>query len=235
MIRRLHHKVLSATWDACHALGLRWFSPRSVFTHIYRNRTWGERESVSGPGSELAETVTLRAELPRLLTRLGVRTLLDAPCGDYNWMRHTALDLDEYIGAEVVRELTEANSAAHASAQRPVRRFITADITRDPLPRVDAILCRDCLVHLSLAHIAAAIENFRRSGSTFLLTTTFPGGVDANRDIATGQWRRLDLRLPPFNFPEPVAIFNENTAEGGREKSLAAWRISDLPRPAPPG
>ena len=41
-------------------------------------------------------------------------------------------------------------------------QLLLADITRDPLPRADAILCRDCLVHLSFANIAAAVDQFQR-------------------------------------------------------------------------
>ena len=61
------------------------------------------------------------------------------------------------------------------------------DITRDRLPRVDLILCRDVLPHLSFADIARAVDNFKRSGATWLLTNTF---VDRprNDDIPTGAW-----------------------------------------------
>jgi hypothetical protein len=52
----------------------------AVFDHFYRTNAWGMEESVSGPGSTLSYTAKLRAELPRLVHALGVRTLLDAPC-----------------------------------------------------------------------------------------------------------------------------------------------------------
>jgi hypothetical protein len=44
----------------------------------------------------------------------------------------------------------------------PGREFLHLDITTDRLPKVDAILCRDCLVHCSFRQIAAAVRNFRR-------------------------------------------------------------------------
>jgi hypothetical protein len=97
---------------------------------------------------------------------------------------------------------------------------------------VDLILCRDCLVHLSLADIDAALKNIARSGSTYLAATTFPGrGV--NPDIKTGGWRPLDLQAHPFYFPEPLAIINEQCTEAAglyADKSLAVWRVIDLPQ-----
>src|SRR6185312_15131601 len=54
----------------------------SVFEQIYTRNTWQSSESRSGPGSTLERTEILRRELPPMLARLGVRTLVDAPCGD---------------------------------------------------------------------------------------------------------------------------------------------------------
>jgi hypothetical protein len=44
----------------------------------------------------------------------------------------------------------------------------------DALPPCGAILCRDCLVHLSFGNIERAVANFRRSGAVWLIATTFP-------------------------------------------------------------
>jgi hypothetical protein len=63
---------------------------KEVFTHHYQQNEWGDQESISGPGSTLEYTANLRAKLPELCERLGVRPLLDAPCGDFNWVREIA-------------------------------------------------------------------------------------------------------------------------------------------------
>ncbi|WP_448900759.1 hypothetical protein, partial [Escherichia coli] len=52
------------------------------FQRIHDTNLWGAAESVSGLGSEIDATATLRAELPALLRRLEATSLLDAPCGD---------------------------------------------------------------------------------------------------------------------------------------------------------
>ncbi len=64
---------------------------REIFAKAYDTYQWGSQESRSGQGSELAATENLRAYLPELFERLNVRTFLDAPCGDWNWMREVDL------------------------------------------------------------------------------------------------------------------------------------------------
>ncbi len=144
-------------------------SLRERFQRIHDTNLWGAAESVSGLGSEIDATAVLRAELPALLRRLGVRTLLDAPCGDGGWIASADLGV-RVTGVDVVPDLI----AALQRRGDVDRDYLLADITCDPLPAADAILCRDCLVHFSFANIARAVENFRRSGATWLITTTFP-------------------------------------------------------------
>ena len=192
---------------------------------IYRSHNTG---SVSGPGSTLGQTQELRARLPMLLESLGAGSLLDAPCGDFNWMQHVDLRAIDYIGVDVFAEVIADNQGRHASARR---RFRRADIVRDRLPRADAILCRDLLPHLSFADVKQVLHNFRDSGATWLLTTTFTNDRP-NVDTAGCAWRTLNLTLPPFNFPAPARLINEKCTENGgiyRDKCLGVWKLGELP------
>jgi hypothetical protein len=199
------------------------------FRHIHRTNLWGAAGSVSGLGSESDATANLRQQLPRLLQRLGAASLLDAPCGDCGWILELGIDLI-YTGIDIVPDLID-DLRRRAERQRTPRTYLLADITRDPLPRADVILCRDCLVHLSFSNIAAALANFRRSGSEWLVTTTFPE-LTANIDCEDGDWRALNFALAPFNWPPPVDLLVEGCTEGGggwADKSLATWQIAQLP------
>jgi hypothetical protein len=185
-------------------------------------------ESASGPGSSLEQTREIRERLPLALAHLGVRSLLDVPCGDFNWMRHVRLGTLDYVGVDVQRDHAALNQAMHGSARQ---RFVRADVLRDALPAAEAILCRDLLPHLSYAEIAAALHNFRRSGATWLITTTFTR-PRPNHDTSGGHWRTLSLHLPPFSFPAPLLTITEKCTEGGGaygDKSLCVWRLADLP------
>lgn len=197
-----------------------------IFHEIYAHNVWGSEVSRSGTGSDLQQTAVIREALPKILKEFSAQTMLDIPCGDYHWMKMIELDVD-YIGADVVTDIIAANSALYSDDRR---RFQTVDIANDDLPRVDVVFCRDLLVHFSYADALRAIANLKRSGSTYLLTTTFTNRT-SNVNIETGQWRALNLELPPFDFPRPVRLINENCTEWGTDwadKSLGLWRLADL-------
>jgi SAM-dependent methyltransferase len=198
---------------------------RSVFRSIYLGDMWG---SGSGGGSTLEQTEAVRDQLPKVAEELRVRSVLDAPCGDYRWMSQVDWDLESYVGVDIVPELIERNRAQYA---REGVQFVVADITRHRLPRADLVLVRDCFVHMSLGEIAQALRTLKASGSTYLLTTIYPGAVKRNRNIMSGWWRALDFERPPFNFPAPARVIDEETTDAfdRREKSLGLWRFEDLP------
>ncbi|MGZ0146849.1 class I SAM-dependent methyltransferase [Kribbella sp. WER1] len=212
--------------------GLRWrvTSRQAVFTKIYDSATWGSAESGSGTGSELRATDNVRAQLPDLLERLHATSLLDAPCGDFNWMRHVELPVEQYYGVDIVEGVIAENRRLYADDRRS---FAVGDLTEAELPHADVILCRDCLVHVSYADAALILENFRRTGATWLLLNTYPE-VERNRNQFTGSnWRQLNFGLPPFGFPDPV----ESMADGGDvdPSRLALWKLPDLPAVQPNG
>ena len=105
------------------------------------------------------------------------------------------------------------------------------NLAESELPKVDLIFSRDCLVHLSFKDALKIIENFKRSGSKYLLTTTFKGRTK-NEDLGTGFWRPLNKQLAPFNFPEPIHLINEGCSEEGNmfeDKCLGLWLLQDIP------
>jgi SAM-dependent methyltransferase len=202
-------------------------SHKDIFSNIYRDKSWGGDESASGPGSTRARAETFVPDVIALLKSLNIRTLLDAPCGDFNWAGAVADAVESYVGVDVVPELIAANAQSAGGGAGAPLRFLCADLTRDPLPRADLILCRDCLVHFSFADIRAALRNFRRSGATWLLTTTFIDPNRRNENIRSGGWRPLNLEQPPFRFPPPVALIDERCEHSGgvcRDKRLGLWR-----------
>jgi SAM-dependent methyltransferase len=194
------------------------------FRLIHETNLWGAETSTSGVGSEHGATAAIRRRIPALLAEVGAQSLLDVPCGDGQWMAQLDLGAVSYLGADIVPALV----AQLAAAAAPGRRYLVADLTCDPLPRCDLILCRDCLVHLSFANIGRAIANFKRSGARFLLTTTFTD-IAANEDVEDGDWRVLNFTRPPFGWPAPEALINEDCLEmdgAYGDKSLGLWRLS---------
>jgi len=228
MTDRRYSVPFDPDYFARRAAGGQLFDRVEAFRHAYRTNLWAGPDSRSGPGSGLEQTGALRTELPSLLRRHRARSMLDLPCGDWRWMATVPLSGIEYTGGDLLEELVVQ---CHRDYAGPHRSFLRLDLTTSSLPAADLLLCRDCLVHLSIEDIRLALANIRRSDITWLLTTTFPGET-VNRDIVTGDWRPLNFQIPPFNFPEPLELIDERCTEGaGRfsDKSLGLWRVRDLP------
>ena len=200
---------------------------RWIFNTYYTRNRWGDPESKSGSGSNLAQTAFVRAELPGLFSRWGITSVLDVPCGDGYWWKHTNHGLTHYVGADVVPTMIKSLQRENTDS---AAEYMCADVVKDPLPRADAIFCRDLLVHFADPLVLKACRNLKASGAKYLITTTFPGRQ--NQGIETGQWRPINLEAAPFNFPAPLEVLNERCTEGDgafSDKSLALWRLDDLP------
>lgn len=201
---------------------------RDKFSKIYSDNIFGGKESRSGEGSSMEQTTEIRRELPLLVREFGIESFMDAPCGDFFWMKEVDLGVKRYVGVDIVEALVEKDQQQYG---REGRSFQCLNLAEDSLPQVDLIFCRDCLVHLTFADAQKVIENFRKSGSKYLLTTSFTR-MDCNDDLdLTGIWRPLNLQLPPFNFPEPLKLINENCPDcNGQfsDKHLCLWLLDDI-------
>lgn len=186
-------------------------------------------ESVSGTGSTLEATKTIVEKLPGILKQLDIRSIFDIPCGDFNFMSRVNMPLTTYLGADIVEENIIQNTWKYTRNGQN-RSFIVRDITTDPLPCVDLIFCRDCLVHFSDEDVWKALKNIMASGSKYLMTTCFIDRRE-NFDIKTGGWRTLNLEQAPFNFPAPLGLLNEDCPEQAGifgDKCLSLWKVEDL-------
>lgn len=199
---------------------------QTVFTDIYDTRAWHSKESISGIGSELSQTKQLINELPFLFKKYNIQSVLDIPCGDFNWMQHVNRSDITYIGADIVEPLIESNKIKY-----PDIDFRHLDLTKSELPHVDLIIARDVLVHLTYDTIVLALENIIKSGCKYLLTTSFTG-MDTNRDLSRdGDWRPLNLLVQPFKL-KPIYLINEDCTEGENnqhnDKCLVLFEVSRL-------
>lgn len=73
-----------------------------VFSDIFKSNDWNNDESVSGVGSSLSNTKTIIIKLPLLFEKYQIKSVLDAPCGDFNWMQNVNKSRINYIGGDIV-------------------------------------------------------------------------------------------------------------------------------------
>lgn len=228
MIKNILNKILHYFKKIIIAVFCKDSYAKAKFKRIYAENKWKSTESVSGVGSELRNTVEIRKQLPEFLKKLKVKTLLDAPCGDFNWMNHVKLPKVNYIGGDIVAEIIKTNNVKFSDK---TKSFIILDITKDTLPSADIMLNRDCLVHLSFQDINKFLINLKNSKIKYILTTTFTKHTQ-NKDIITGSWRPLNLALSPFLFTKPLLVIDEKCQENQglfADKSLALYNVQDLP------
>jgi hypothetical protein len=198
------------------------------FDKVFKENLFEGKDSVSGAGSTLDQTVVLREQLPEILKILKTKNLLDIPCGDFNWMQNVELNDIKYVGADIVEDLVIRNNNLFKNKNR---LFVKADLVNGPLPEADTIFCRDCLVHLNFKQCFRAIKTIKLSGARYLLTTTFSERHD-NVDLNAGIWRTLNLQVSPFNFPNPEYLINEKCTEADckfSDKCIGVWEINNLP------
>jgi len=198
-------------------------SHEKIFSDIWKNNSWQGVESRSGPSSSLARTEGIRNELPRLISKLDVRVLLDAPCGDFYWMQEVATACSEtkFIGLDIVPDLVAANRESFSHLKNV--SFTQADLIEHALPSADLMLARDFIFHLSYEDTAKFFRNFLRSGIPFLLTTTHIPGRWQNTDIPTGSWRWMDLLTAPYSFPKPQSFIPD-----GSDRLLALFSRNEV-------
>lgn len=197
-----------------------------VFEEIYDHRKWGDGVNVplSGPGSSMEYTATLRATLPFLIQKFKIETILDAGCGDMTWMQHVPLpDNVYYHGVDIVESVIEKNKAL----ERPNFSFSVGDIVEDKMERADLVICRDVLFHLSNKSIGNFLSNFLDSDSDYLLTTSHTG-ILRNEDIADGGFRYLNLRAPPFHLPARELWSVKDYIEGYPVRTLDIWTCEQI-------
>lgn len=208
-------------------LNLNLRSRERIFSGYYTSNKWKDAHSRSGEGSNLEVTAALRAALPGLFAQYSIKSVVDVPCGDFFWMKQVDLSAVDYTGGDIVQAMIDDNNAQY---KKENIRFQFIDLCESVPPRGDLFICRDALVHMSFKDAQKALRNIKASGSKYLFTTTFTNRTE-NIDIATGMWRTLNFSLPPFNFPAPLFLLDEqyNRQEGRyADKHMALWRLDDL-------
>ena len=180
-------------------------SKEKRFELIYKKNFWSSKETSSGLGSELKNTINLRKELSAIINEYKFRRILDAPCGDFNWIKDLITKNIHYTGCDIVEDIIKDNNSKYKNINT---KFVKLDITNDKLPDADLMICRDCLIHLSFESTKLFLDNFKKSKIDYILLTSYElkdnKSSFINKDIPDGEFREINMLEEPFNLPEPV-------------------------------
>lgn len=175
------------------------------FDRIYLNNEWG---CGSGEGSLPVHTSSYVRFLESFIRKNNIKSVVDAGCGDWQFSRLVDWGDTSYIGYDVVESVVREDTKKYASNRI---KFIHYSGNPHELPSADLLICKDVLQHLPNASVSAFLGELNKYRCCLLTNCVNPRGVTVNQDISTGEFRYLDLRLPPFNLvARQVFTFQKN-------------------------
>lgn len=207
---------------------------KEIFTSIYNNFGFGSEESRSGPGSTLEETKLIREKLVELINEKNIKSVIDIPCGDWNWMKEIAENFDFYIGGDIVDECVISNNEKYGGDKI---KFLNIDLLTDEIPEGDLLIVRDVIGHYPIEDGDLILKNILKSKCKYLLTTTIHNilnkkSIYKNKTIDVGRHYMVNLMEEPFNFPKPISYIEEipriDGYDSGERKVLGLWEIEDI-------
>ena len=169
----------------------------STFNLIYEVGSWGKDASgngTSGTGSTLEVTREYRAYVEDFIRKHGVKSVVDAGCGD--WAFSSAIDWGgaSYLGIDIASDVVKR---VRRKYEKNNVTFQVGDITEE-LPAADLLISKDVLQHLSNELVQKFIRNNLKPGKYKWALLTNDRGSE-NRDIQPGYYRLIDLSAPPFD------------------------------------
>ena len=187
---------------------------------------------LAGEGSTLYWSQEFMATLHRVVSEVrAVRglsrvRLLDVPCGDMAWMSRflrTRDDID-YTGIDIVPSLIDHHRKEYG---RFGWKFIQRDVVQTGLnDTYDIIVSRMMLQHLYLSDVMRVLVAFSKTGSGYLLTTTFSDHI-VNPDLASTtfyRFRPLNLEIEPVSLSTPLCIQRDGPPHS-RYTYVGLWRL----------
>ena len=215
-VNRLFSKLLSKK-----------FLNKIVFNSIYKSNYWNKSksfnsdiQSYSGPGSipNSVQTNSLITNLEKFFLNNNIKKILDAPCGDCAWVERIFKLNIQYTGIDIVNELIITNKEKFKKNKNV--NFYCEDLTEyDKFDNYDFILLRDFFIHLPLKNIENILINLKKSNCKYFAFNNYEN-ININKEISTGQHRKINLIEKPFNLEKPFTKIQEIKNENFPDKDI---------------
>lgn len=201
---------------------------KNKFSTIYNTNYWDNQESLSGPGSSLKNTKNLRQKLPVILKRYRIRSIVDAPCGDCNWIQNIIKRSQiKYTGIDIVKKCIDNNKSKFKDKNF---NFKLMDITKNKIPSADLFICRDFMFHLSFKDTHKFLQNLKKIKTKYILFSSHTKSkteILSNKDIKSGDFRKINIFNTPYNFEEKYETAINDYCDGVK-KYLILFKKKDF-------
>ncbi len=190
---------------------------KESFTKIYEIEN--RHGAPCGGGSQLGavEERGVIKEIQNIIKTYDIKSVNMVAGGTFgNWeykIDYKNLGVD-YHGYEIVDEQVERNKK-----EFPEYNFSQLDMIQDICRKADLIICRDIFQHISTEQALRTIENFKNSGSKYLLISHWD--VQHNFDILPNDFIKgysfftpKNLYLYPYNLNKVIDFFQEYKKTG---------------------
>jgi len=174
-----------------------------VFTDLYNSNVWENVDGTqtrSGLGSTLEYSKCIRDILTSMLTAYPIKSIVDASCGDWNWMSTIQYRIKcNYVGIDVVSEIIDRNTKLFSNDRF---KFIKTDalsyLQSLPNKSVDLLIFRNTAEYLDETYNLEFIREAHRVCKYLLMTSI--DTCNENKDIESiGTYRPINLNLPPYS------------------------------------
>jgi 2-polyprenyl-3-methyl-5-hydroxy-6-metoxy-1,4-benzoquinol methylase len=166
---------------------------KSRSEETYARDVWGHG---SGQGSLPKHARGYVRVLQQFLRDNRIVHVVDLGCGDWPFSRMMDWNGVEYLGLDLVESVIARNRQEYTTANIHFQ-VISGDL--GDLPAADLLIAKDVLQHWANASVASFLPVLRRYRFSLITNCVNPKGATLNEVIIVGDFRFLDLRLPPFN------------------------------------
>lgn len=200
LIRLVCFFALCKKWRAAEILLNR--TMKKAFQKIYETRYWNtpnnSGESLSGEGSIIKNTILIREAITSILSEFNIKTMLDASCGDWNWMKEISCFLPDYIGLDVVPYVIEKNKKYTKKNIRFINEASLSFLKKTQKKEFDLILIRHTLEHLPTNYNIDLLNEVKRCSKYALITSMLQETPTTNKTEIFGGYAPINLLKTPY-------------------------------------
>ena len=210
---------------------LPYLSEKTKFSFIYRYKFWKYSQnaeySASGAGSDINATIKIRSGLESFFKEFNIKSIIDIPCGDFNWFGKINLENYKYIGCDLVEEVITNNNLKFNNNKNI--SFTTFDLINDDIKKFDNydfLIIRDCLVHLDNKDVHKILKKIFSSKIKYIGLTSYDIENNDIKPQKGDRWRPINFLLKPYLLDTPFYIIDDSNSFNNTEnlKKLLIWK-----------